>query len=974
MHELIKRLFSNGLMPHGFCYQWKPALIWLHAVSDTTIALAYFLIPLALLYFVRKRRDIPFGWMFVCFGGFIAACGATHIMDVWTLWIPSYWLSGGVKLITAFASVPTAVFLVRIMPAALSLPTSEELRTANEKLRLQAGSLKASEERFRQMADNIQEIFWMMNPATKEVNYVSPAFEKICELPLESLYSNPTSYRELIHPQDRQRVLEELEKLESTNRFDEEFRIVCPSGRVKWLRGIGFTAQDSTGAVRTLVGTAQEITNRKEMEVFLRESEDRYRDLVENSTDLICTYNLQGNLLSVNEQPVKLLGYSREELLATPMRNLLLPEARAQFDESLVNIQRDGFVKGLMVVLTKTGERRIWEYHNTLRTEGVAVPIVRGIAHDVTDQKHLERALQLSEEKFSKAFRNSPNLVSITRLQDGLVLDVNESFEKQTGYSRNELLGRTKLEVGLWIDPSERKKLVRGIEEQGFVRDQEIHFRSKSGQVAVFQIAVEQIKLRGERCLLTVGQDITLRKRAEDELRQAQQRIESLLDSMTDAHILLDHDWHYLYVNEAAVRATGRTRKQILGYTLWETNPEIADSELGRRYHHAMDRRLSATFDFHDLALDAWWEYRFYPAPEGLAVFATDITERKRAEEKLREYEKVVEGLEEMILVVDREYRLRLVNRAYLNYRGGERTQLVGCLLPDVLDNEVFDRDIKPKLDECFQGKVVHDQLRYLYPHLGERDLRVSYFPIEGPHGIDRAAGVIRDVTEHMRAELELQRLSGQLLRLQDEERRRIARELHDSTGQDLVAMATFLSQVRSSIPTSARKPRKLASQCGALMDHCIREVRTLSYLLYPPMLDESGLTDAIRHYVVGFFKRTGIKIELAISPLLGRLTPDKELALFRVVQESLTNVQRHSGRFIARVQLERRPKMVLLEVSDKGNETSGKVQKKNERTPIVFGVGIRSMQERVKLIGGRFDIDSCSSGTTVRVTVPVDA
>ena len=213
-------LFPNGLMPHGFCYQWKPALIWLHAISDTLIALAYFSIPIALIYFVRKRRGIPFGWMFVCFGVFITACGATHLMDVWTLWIPSYWLSAGVKVITVMASVPTAIFLVRIVPAALSLPSPDDMRKTIEQLKQQQATLKNSEERFRQMAENIKEIFWTMDPETKAATYASPAFEKICELPLNSLYSNPTSYFELIHPEDRQRVIEGLGKLIRTNCFD----------------------------------------------------------------------------------------------------------------------------------------------------------------------------------------------------------------------------------------------------------------------------------------------------------------------------------------------------------------------------------------------------------------------------------------------------------------------------------------------------------------------------------------------------------------------------------------------------------------------------------------------------------------------------------------------------------------------------------------------------------------------------------
>jgi PAS domain S-box-containing protein len=731
---MIWKLFSShDLLPHGFCYQWKPALIWLHAMADILIALAYFLIPLALIYFVRRRRDLPFSWMFVCFGVFIAACGATHVMEVWTLWVPAYWLAGGVKAITAIASVPTALFLVNLMPKLLSLPSPHEMTAANEELSRRAAALSKTEERFRQMADNIQEIFWILDPQTKEVSYVSPAFEQICELPLDSLYSNPTSYRELIHPQDRPRVLAELEKLESTNRFDEEFRIVCPSGAVKWIRAIGFTAKDPAGTVTTLVGTAQEITARKELEIVTRESEDRYRDLVEHSTDLICTHDLEGRLLSVNELPAKLLGYPREELLNKPMRDFLLPDARAQFDQSLLDIQKHGFVKGLMVVLTKTGERRIWEYHNTLRTDGVTAPVVRGIAHDITDQRRVEKALRLSEEKFSKAFRCSPTILWISTLQEGRVLEVNEAFERHSGYTRDEIVGHTKLELGLWFDLRERETLTDIVRRQGNARDQEVRFRTKSGQVVVILLSVESVELHGQQCLLTVGQDITERKRAEEELRH----------------------------------------------------------------------------------------------------------------------------------------------------------------------------------------------------------------------------------------------LSGQLLRLQDEERRRIARDLHDSTGQDLVALATMLGQLRASIPSREQKSRKLLSECKALADQCIREVRTLSYLLHPPILDEAGLADAIRDYVKGFTKRSGIQVELELSPRLGRMTRDVELALFRVVQESLTNIHRHSGSPQAKIRIDCNSNLTL-EISDLGLGASASATGGKEEHRLDVGVGIPSMQERVKLIGGRLHVDFGADGTTVHVTIPL--
>src|SRR5262249_12183344 len=231
-------------------------------------------------------------WMFVCFGVFIAACGMTHIMEIWTLWVPWYWLSGGVKVITALASLPTAFFLVGLIPKALSLPSHEQMRLADEELRRQDAILKRSEERFRQMAENIQEIFWTMDPQTKEVTYVSPAFEAICGHTVEELYVKPTLYRELIHSEDRETVLAALETLPKTDSLDEEFRIVCPNGSVKWLRAMGSTARDAAGGIQSFVGTAQEITARKQAEATLREREDLFHDLVEHSSDLVCTHTL----------------------------------------------------------------------------------------------------------------------------------------------------------------------------------------------------------------------------------------------------------------------------------------------------------------------------------------------------------------------------------------------------------------------------------------------------------------------------------------------------------------------------------------------------------------------------------------------------------------------------------------------------------------------------------------------------------
>jgi len=141
----LQRLFSSDhFMPHGSCYMWDPYVIWLHVLSDGLIALAYFSIPITLLYFVSRRKDLVFDWMFLCFAAFIVSCGTTHIMEIVNIWYPNYWLSGLIKVITAVLSVTTAILLIRLIPAALRLPSPAQLRQANAELQKEVGERTAA--------------------------------------------------------------------------------------------------------------------------------------------------------------------------------------------------------------------------------------------------------------------------------------------------------------------------------------------------------------------------------------------------------------------------------------------------------------------------------------------------------------------------------------------------------------------------------------------------------------------------------------------------------------------------------------------------------------------------------------------------------------------------------------------------------------------------------------------------------------
>ncbi|HEX9870455.1 MAG TPA: PAS domain S-box protein [Candidatus Tectomicrobia bacterium] len=157
MTEFLERLFvSDVFMPHGHCYLWIPELVWLHVVADSLIALAYYVLPLLLVYVVRKRRDLPFTWMFLLFGAFIVACGSTHVMGVWNLWVPTYWLSGGIKAATAIISLATAVLLIPLVPRALALPSPAELAAVNHELQTQILARQRAEAALHRTHDELE--------------------------------------------------------------------------------------------------------------------------------------------------------------------------------------------------------------------------------------------------------------------------------------------------------------------------------------------------------------------------------------------------------------------------------------------------------------------------------------------------------------------------------------------------------------------------------------------------------------------------------------------------------------------------------------------------------------------------------------------------------------------------------------------------------------------------------------------------
>lgn len=319
----------------------------------------------------------------------------------------------------------------------------------------------------------------------------------------------------------------------------------------------------------------------------------------------------------------------------------------------------------------------------------------------------------------------------------------------------------------------------------------------------------------------------------------------------------------------------------------------------------------------------------------------------------------------EAVALINANNQLVRVNREFTHVFGYTPQETLGRRLCELIVPDESRKDVRRN-----GGLVGHGQ-RLEAEGVGRRKdgsrLHVSTLqvPVSVPGELIAIYAIYRDITEHKRADAAVHMLSGRLLRLQDDERRRIAQDLHDSTAQVLASLTINLSVVNESAnELNARAQRALAESL-ALADQCLREIRTVSYLLHPPELDQFGLRSALARYVDGFVQRSGIAIEFDVSPDMERLPQEMEMALFRIVQESLTNIHRHSTSRTAIIRLARSRSEITLEVSDQG------IGMRDDATP---GVGIASMRERAQQLGGRLEIGSQNGGTRLKAVLPLSS
>jgi PAS domain S-box-containing protein len=518
--------------------------------------------------------------------------------------------------------------------------------------------------------------------------------------------------------------------------------------------------------------------------------------------------------------------------------------------------------------------------------------------------------------------------------------------------------------------------------------------------------------------------DVTERKQAE----RTTALLASIVDSSDDAIVSKNLDGIITSWNKAAERVFGYTAVEAIGQHItliippdrWDEETEIlARLRRGERIDHfeTIRNRKDEALIHVSVTISPIKDMRGRVI--GASKVARDITERKRAEERERQitaeafaatakFRAVFDQSPVFAAIITKEGVLVEANEVSLEPCGYRAEEVLGRPYWETGWWRKFPESqekIRAAIPLASQGVPFRETLQYSWADGTERLVDFALYPIldrEGnvlflhPTGVDitdlkraeeryrKLAAMLDSEVRARTSELEdrnadvvrqseqLRELSWRLLHAQDEERRRIARELHDSAGQMLSLLGMRLSMLVETAKENALDLVKPAEETLELVQQLTKEIRTTSYLLHPPLLDETGLPAALSWYIQGVAERSGLEVAFKISENFGRLTPDMELVVFRLVQECLTNVHRHSGSKTAAIEITQEADRLLIEVRDQGTGISpGRLVEIHSKGS---GVGIRGIRERLRQFGGEMIITSTSSGTTVIVTIPVAA
>lgn len=481
MLDVWNHLLSSGpFIPHGHCYLWKTGLVWLHLLSDLFIALAYYSIPLTLFYFVRRRPDLPFNWIFLMFASFIVACGTTHLMEVWTLWHPTYWTAGVLKAATAGVSMFTAVQLIPIVPKALSLPSPAQLQQANQELQAQIAERLRVEAELKQYQTKLEHLVaertaqleesnrqteellirereartqtetaraelqtytdrltlaldaakmgsWDWDLSTNEISR-TPYYEMILGYEPGHPMCTYEEWVSRVHPEDLPAVQTAIQTaLETHQDYDFEYRLLLPNGEIRWVDAFGRGEYTIEGQPTRMVGVLQDITQRKQAEEALRQSEETARRqlleieaIYESAPIGLCVLDTEFRFIRINEFLAEINGLPASGHLGRTVREVLpeLGEIQEGFFQKVVQLGvpvLNQEVHG--TIPTRPEIERDWlaNYYPIKSLEGEVIGI-NVTVQEITDRKLAEQALQ--ERAKELADLNTILAQTMTLLQD----------------------------------------------------------------------------------------------------------------------------------------------------------------------------------------------------------------------------------------------------------------------------------------------------------------------------------------------------------------------------------------------------------------------------------------------------------------------------------------------------------------------------------------------------------------------------
>jgi len=549
--------FSGGpFMPHGHCYFWSQDLVTLHAVSDALIVAAYYSIPITLIYFVRRRLDLTFHWMFVCFAVFILACGTTHLLEIWNIWHANYWVSGGVKALTALASVPTAILLIKLVPAALALPSpsalqkardeleqrvaerTRQLAEANETLRREAGERQRAEQeardselRLRAVLDSTLNAVVVIDARDQITDWSAGAEAMFGWTREEALGRElaatifPAQHRDP-HRRGLERfvtagespALNRLVELTALRRDGREFPaelFICPL--------------KSSDAV-AFCGFITDITARKAAEAKLRESQKLLQAIIDNSTTVISAKDLEGRYLLANRRFSELFHRPLEAVLGKTDDDFFSSDEAQAFREMDARVlAANQALTEEEAVLHDDGPHTYVSVKAPLRDETGKPYAVFGVSTDISDRKRAEEQLaaSLREIRDLKAALDEHAIVAITNPQ-GRITYVNDKFCAISKYSREELLGQDHRLINSGYHPKEFIRDLWTTIARGRVWKGEIKNRAKDGSSYwVDTTIVPFLQPDGKPSqYVAIRADITERKLAEEKVRQLNQELE----------------------------------------------------------------------------------------------------------------------------------------------------------------------------------------------------------------------------------------------------------------------------------------------------------------------------------------------------------------------------------------------------------------------------------------------------------------